>query len=76
MIKGGRMSGKSIDLGKSEGKFDTVFLSMNFKEWNEIQKKLKAFEIIKKNINWVLTLNYLKSNFTKEEVELLKEVLL
>lgn len=88
MIKNGRMSGKSIDLGKSKGKFDTVFISMSIEDWNKNQKKLKALEIIKEKEVNVYLLNccnnlYEYNNWasdeeqlTKEEYELLKEVLL
>jgi hypothetical protein len=88
MIKGGRMSGKSIDLGKSKGKFDTVFISMSLKDWNKNQKKLKALEIIKNKKVCVMWLkNSLRSYnstaalydlpiLTQEEYELLREVLL
>jgi len=89
MIKGGRMSGKSIDLGESKGKFDTIFISMSIEEWNKNQKKLNALEIIKEKGIDIDALKYHKDlehyNFslrgryeslTQEEYDLLKEVLL
>lgn len=39
------MKGKEVDLGSSDGKFDTVYI--NIQDWNEIQKKLQVLEIIK-----------------------------
>lgn len=36
---------KEYDLGQIEGRFDIVYISV--KDWNEMQKQLKALEIIK-----------------------------
>ena len=69
---------KEVDLGKTDGRFDTVYI--NIKDWNEIQKQLKALEIIKEKIglhwNEILRIWLRSKLITQEEYDLLKEVLL
>ena len=79
---------KEIDLGKVEGKFETIYLSKT--DYEDLQKKVKAFDVIKEkrvDVNWLLQCfthtKELESynqdrrhKLTQEEFELLKEVLL
>lgn len=76
------MKGKEVGLGSSDGKFDTVYI--NIQDWNEIQKKLQALEIMKIKLGIekedffyddVLGYMFVGNVVSKEEFELLKEVL-
>lgn len=43
--------GTMVDLGNSNGKFDTIYININ--NWNELSKKLKVLEIIKEHCEFI-----------------------
>ena len=50
------MKGKEVGLGSSDGKFNTVYLPIE--TWKDIEKKLRALEIIKESpiFAWYVTI--------------------